>query len=390
MKHFSSRENCYEDSDSYSSVESINLIPAARMVKAKLLPWNANLTKYLIIFFMFGISFFAFLQNPNVTEAPHIDHVNVVSDPYDGNAKQCQQWTKKAALPPHSVHEGVIANASIAAMNYLNEVGINYMVEGGTLLGSYRHHGLITGDKDIDILIPVWSNKHILDESVICTELENNILPKITTYEEIDTMSICGLNGQDYADYFYQHMLTVAETINEKKKESVDMMIDNLNEKYRNAKDRKADTPRAINTGRFLIRVQRKERNYANHIWVKMYTLNIVRGEMPRVGMNYKYESKYSFAIDVKVELNDPWMYDICKCPWYETFTLCSTYFMDHLHSLFGDDYLTPDRDLNDKTMFERHENGTLRKDAARVVHDKDHHTKFTFNDFDYSKLKNN
>ncbi|CAG5114581.1 unnamed protein product [Candidula unifasciata] len=41
--------------------------------------------------------------------------------------------------------------------------GLDYMLYGGSLIGSYRHHGLVPWDDDVDVLVP-YSNKSVLNE----------------------------------------------------------------------------------------------------------------------------------------------------------------------------------------------------------------------------------
>ncbi|CAG5130687.1 unnamed protein product [Candidula unifasciata] len=43
----------------------------------------------------------------------------------------------------------------------MTENNITYMMYGGTLIGSYRHHGLIPWDDDVDFLVPLAANHSV-------------------------------------------------------------------------------------------------------------------------------------------------------------------------------------------------------------------------------------
>lgn len=57
-------------------------------------------------------------------------------------------------------------NQCAKLMNIANSLNITYFLGMGSELQAYRNGGIIKGDHDIDIILPIWLNQHIFDCSV--------------------------------------------------------------------------------------------------------------------------------------------------------------------------------------------------------------------------------
>jgi len=75
-----------------------------------------------------------------------------------------------------STEQSSVLNALSRLVSVCNELGIVYMLYGGSLLGSYRHHDMVPWDDDIDFLVGL-ADRHRL--TLALDDLE----PDFTTYE---------------------------------------------------------------------------------------------------------------------------------------------------------------------------------------------------------------
>lgn len=65
----------------------------------------------------------------------------------------------------------------VAFVRLLNEMGIVFWLNHGSLLGAYRHGGGIPGDADMDIVIPVWLNEMFGEE--VCDDARTALGPTL-------------------------------------------------------------------------------------------------------------------------------------------------------------------------------------------------------------------
>ncbi len=66
----------------------------------------------------------------------------------------------------------------------------------------------------------------------------------------------------------------------------------------------------------------------------------------------------------------------------YDVYSSCSVYHDDHLKALFGENFMVPDRDLSDESLYERTDEGKIGKEKHQ--HNLAYHTPFTYDDFNY------
>lgn len=89
-------------------------------------------------------------------------------------------------------------------ITFLNGFNVKYFLAYGSALGAVRNKGIIKGDGDIDVVIPIWLNPHIFN----CTEYEKI---KINEYNDIDIVinsnyEVCGHNKQYYLNMFAKYL----------------------------------------------------------------------------------------------------------------------------------------------------------------------------------------
>ncbi|KNC83019.1 hypothetical protein SARC_04708 [Sphaeroforma arctica JP610] len=83
----------------------------------------------------------------------------------------------------------------------LNELGLYYHLDAGSLLGSKRHGGMIPWDVDVDIVIPVRRNLHLFGSDFECNDFDVRTaeLPFTRALEGSSVESLCGLSKRAFA-----------------------------------------------------------------------------------------------------------------------------------------------------------------------------------------------
>ena len=69
----------------------------------------------------------------------------------DANTTACVEKMRHTVLPERVRHMALELLALV--LTALEQAGVNYVLDAGTLIGSYRHHCLIPWDDDFDLLI---------------------------------------------------------------------------------------------------------------------------------------------------------------------------------------------------------------------------------------------
>ncbi|KNC87773.1 hypothetical protein SARC_00145 [Sphaeroforma arctica JP610] len=80
----------------------------------------------------------------------------------------CTDFPERPNLKPSALRPNQKSTHSLYIIKALNELGVYYRLDAGSLLGSYRHGGFIPADKDLDIVLPVRRNLHLVGADHYC------------------------------------------------------------------------------------------------------------------------------------------------------------------------------------------------------------------------------
>eukprot|EP00123_Amoebidium_parasiticum_P018672 comp24263_c11_seq1/m.45117 comp24263_c11_seq1/g.45117 ORF comp24263_c11_seq1/g.45117 comp24263_c11_seq1/m.45117 type:complete len:405 (-) comp24263_c11_seq1:208-1422(-) len=234
----------------------------------------------------------------------------------------CQGWPEPAPIPPVPMRAWNVANLSVEIIAALNDMGLIYTFEAGSLLGSYRHGGLIPGDKDLDVFVPVWRNLHLLDavtrRGVACKEAEMGVVPR--DHGNMYTR-LCGRTPAQWSQVFLPVFVQAMARYN------YTVYVKNLRE---------------YDAHFFVAKPCRSEFNPNN------------------------LERRNCFSADITFFNNLPWAYNLCRCRWYGAQAMCSQQAAEWMAEYFGPNYMVPDRNLNDTSKWQRLESG-LRLEWLRM-----------------------
>jgi|UniRef100_A0A7S4GAK0 hypothetical protein len=75
---------------------------------------------------------------------------------------QCHWWALPEAGFPLPADDGAYAKLLARILKAWSDIGIKVGLQNGSLLGAYRHHGFLPGDRDVDMQMPVWQNWQVL------------------------------------------------------------------------------------------------------------------------------------------------------------------------------------------------------------------------------------
>jgi LicD family len=72
-------------------------------------------------------------------------------------------------VPPMSENDSAILKRTLDALvEVLNRINVTYFMTSGTLLGSYRHHGRIPWDDDVDLIVNRTDKMRVRDALLSC------------------------------------------------------------------------------------------------------------------------------------------------------------------------------------------------------------------------------
>lgn len=155
-------------------------------MKNKVLLISALCFSVLILFFF----------NENNQRQSNRENIRITStENYDRNKTKDCSWKRKKFLFNYDLGRKKQCQDSIHLLNSLN---LTYFLGYGSALGAVRNKGLIKGDNDIDVIIPIWLNSHLFG----CSEYERVTEHK---YDESEMFieynyKICGHNKGYYLD----------------------------------------------------------------------------------------------------------------------------------------------------------------------------------------------
>eukprot|EP01134_Creolimax_fragrantissima_P000905 CFRG0905T1 len=231
----------------------------------------------------------------------------------------CEGFPADPPFKPQLLTARSLPSHSSYIIKSLNEMGIYYYLDAGTLLGSYRHRGWIQGDKDMDIVIPVRRNLHLIGANYTCQGLEKGSKELPWTEHVRQTKRLCGRKVSQWAeDVFYPIMSMYFEST-------------------------------GVN-----LRLRHDTKIAPMKLWTHCLGERFNFASLPK-SIKLKRACHYLDA-DIFLDFNPPAGDGVCTCPWYGMHALCPLDSTTVLKNSFGQDFMTPDRDLNDEGQFKKKE----------------------------------
>lgn len=95
----------------------------------------------------------------------------------------------------------------------LKQTNLTFVLKAGSLLGAYRNGGVIPGDADLDIIIPIWMNLNafnIPDINYQNCMMANQMLSQTlgispTAEDTINNTKLCGLDIDDWVNIVFDY-----------------------------------------------------------------------------------------------------------------------------------------------------------------------------------------
>lgn len=80
------------------------------------------------------------------------------------HANNISKYAQNTWINPHPVR---LLKMTLGLRLLIQKTNLTFVLKAGSLLGAYRNGGIIPGDADFDILIPIWMNLNALNHSNI-------------------------------------------------------------------------------------------------------------------------------------------------------------------------------------------------------------------------------
>ena len=164
------------------------------------------------------ISQFAYLNDihldPHQHKQPSLTFVNNITyDRFD--MSECS-WSHSNDIKGYKEKSKKTSSLITMGINILlKQTNFTFVLKAGSLLGAYRNGGFISGDDDLDIIIPIWMNLNVFNipnmnyqDCHMANQMLSQTMGRISpnVLNKINNTELCGLDIDDWVkivfDYF--------------------------------------------------------------------------------------------------------------------------------------------------------------------------------------------
>lgn len=142
--------------------------------------------------------------NENNQKQSNRENIRITSTVnYDRNKTKDCSWKRKKFMFNYDLGRKKQCQYSIHLLNSLN---LTYFLGYGSALGAVRNKGLIKGDNDIDVIVPIWLNPHLFGCSKY-EKAETHIYDKTEIFLS-KNYRICGHNREYYLHTLGRYLIS--------------------------------------------------------------------------------------------------------------------------------------------------------------------------------------